>query len=124
MHLCMWTRAIFLALCFTGGFSLSALADQCAYINKAQALAAVSRLNLGQTVYQFCQPCGDRQPEPLLIKTLSMGTTGYKDFWEVQINGSGIDLAYTFVNAGIKDQKVNLAAVAGCPALDVSTTLP
>lgn len=132
MRLYTWIKAVFLALCFSAMFNLSALADQCAYIDKAQALAAISRLNLGQTVYQFCQPCGDslrpafgqRQPKPLPIKTLSAGTTGYQDFWEVKINGSNIDLAYTFIDAGIKDQKINLAAVVGCPAVDVSTTLP
>lgn len=105
-------------------FNPLALADQCAYIDKAKALAATSRLNLGQTVYQFCQPCGDLQPKPLFIKTLSAGTTGYEDFWEVKVNDSNIDLAYTFVDAGIKNQKINLAAVVGCPAVDVSTVLP
>lgn len=120
----IWTRAIFLAFCFTSTSTLSALADQCAYVGKQQALAAASRLELGQTVYQYCQPCGDRQPKALPIKTLSVGTTGYEDYWEVRVNGLGIDLAYTFVDAGIKNQKINLAAVTGCPAVDVSTTLP
>lgn len=124
MRLCMWTRAVFLGLCSIPIVNLSALADQCAYVDKTKAIAAISRLNLGQTVYQFCQPCGDLQPKPLSINTLSAGTTGYQDFWEVKVNSSTIDLAYTFTDAGIQKQKVNLAAVVGCPAVDVSTVLP
>lgn len=124
MKLLRWMKVVFLAVCFALVVNLPAIADQCAYVDKQQALAAVSRLNPGQMVYEYCQPCGDRRPKPLPIEALSASTTGYEDYWEVKINNSGIDLAYTFVDAGINNQKVNLAAVVGCPAVDVSTILP
>jgi hypothetical protein len=124
VRLRIWIKAVFLAFCFTFIFNLSALADQCAYISKEQALAAVSRLSLNQTIYEYCQPCGDCRPKFFPIEVLSTGTTSYEDFWEVRVNGSNVDLAYTFIDAGIKDQKINLAAVVGCPAADVSITLP
>ena len=115
---------IFLSLCLTFGLSSAALADQCSYITKEQSIKAIARLNLGQTIYQYCEPCGDRIPTPLSIKELSATTTGYEDYWEVKVNNSNIDLAYTFIDAGINNQKINLAAAVGCPASNVSIVLP
>lgn len=124
MKTCLWLNPLFLSLCLILGIGSKALADQCAYITKEQSLAAVDRLKVGQTIYQFCQPCGDKIPTPISIKDLSAGTTGYQNYWEVRVNGANIDLAYTFVDAGIANQKVNLASVVGCPASDVSVVLP
>ncbi len=119
-----WLNPIFLSLCLTLILGSEALADQCEYITKEQSLTAIARLKVGQTIYQFCEPCGDKLPTPISIKQLSAGTTGYEDYWEVKVNGSNIDLAYTFINAGIANQRVNLAAVVGCPASNVSVVLP
>ncbi len=119
-----WLNPIFLSFCLTLGFGSEALADQCEYITKEQSLTAIARLKVGQTIYQFCEPCGDKLPTPIPIKQLSAETTGYEDYWEVKVNGSNIDLAYTFINAGIANQRVNLAAVVGCPASNVSVVLP
>lgn len=115
---------IFLSLCLTFGLSSAALADQCSYITKEQSLKAIARLNVGQTIYEFCEPCGDKIPTALSIKELSAGTVGYENYWGVNVNGSNIDLAYTFIDAGINNQKINLAAVVGCPAASVSVILP
>lgn len=114
----------FLALCFTLVPSLSALVDQCAYVNKAQALAAVYRLNPSQPFMSFACLVAIGNLKPCQLKPCLQVTTGYKDFWEVKVNDSGIDLAYTFLDAGIKNQKINLAAVVGCPAVEVSPLLP
>lgn len=101
-----------------------ALADQCAYITKAQALTAVFRLNAGQTIYQLCEPCGETAATPVAIESLAISTVGYQDFWQVKINEEGIDLAYVFVESGIDNRLINLAAIAGCPATKVSPILP
>ena len=119
-----WLNPTFLSLCITCGLSSAALADQCAYITKEQSLAAIARLNLGNTIYQFCEPCGDIKPTPVSIQELSATSTGYEDYWEVKVNGSNIDLAYTFIDARINNRKINLAAVVGCPASNVNVILP
>lgn len=103
---------------------LPALADQCSYITKEQALISLSRLNVGQTLYLFCEPCGDKNPKSTVIKSLSTETVGYQDYWQVKVNQQGIDLAYTFVESGINNYLLNLAAIAGCPATGVSPILP
>ena len=105
-------------------FSLPVLADQCSYISKEQALTSLSRLNVGQTLYLFCEPCGEKFPTSTVIESLSTATVGYQDFWQVKVNKKGIDLAYTFVESGIDNYLLNLAAIAGCPAKEVSPVLP
>ena len=105
-------------------FSLPVLADQCSYITKNQASISLSKLDLGQTIYLFCEPCGEKFPRPTTIESLGITTVGYRDFWQVQVNNKGIDLAYTFVESGIDNYLFNLAGLAGCPAQDVSPVLP
>lgn len=113
-----------LTFSFTLLFALPALADQCSYISKEQALLAASRLNVGQRVYYLCEPCGEEEPRQVAIESLSAGTVDYEDYWQVQINDEGIDLAYVFIESGIGEQPINLAAASGCPASQVSTVLP
>ena len=49
-----------------------------------------------------------------------MGTVGYQNFWQLSINNQGIDLAYTYIPSTVKQKTINLAALAGCTAQDVS----
>ena len=104
-------------------FCFPALADQCSYITKEQGLNALSRLDLNQTIYLLCEPCGETTPEPLTIETLSMETVNYQDFWQIKANDRGIDLAYVFIDSGIEGNLINLAAISDCEATSVSPIL-
>jgi hypothetical protein len=104
--------------------TLPALADQCAYVTKEEALSAVSHIDLGDTIYELCEPCGDTQPTAVEVRSLAVRTVDYEDFWEVAINNNGIDLAYVFVESKIDSPPINLAAVSGCSANDISPVLP
>lgn len=117
-------KIISLTLITTLSINLPAYADQCAYITKEQALRAVSLLNLKQTIYLLCEPCGETIPQPMTINSISVGTVDYENFWQVSINGKGIDLAYTFIPSGVEKKNINLAAIAGCSASDVSPFIP
>lgn len=108
-------------LSFFGAYP--ALADQCAYISKEQALIAISRLNLGDTIYLFCEPCQENRPQRTVIQSLSVETVDYQDYWQVNINNEGIDLAYVFIPAQVDNHFINLAATTGCPASNVSPVL-
>jgi hypothetical protein len=105
-------------------FSAPVLADQCAYITKEQALIAISRLNIGDMIYLFCEPCGEKYPQPVRIQSLSVEKVDYQNYWQVNINNQAIDLAYVFIPAEIDHNFVNLAAIAACPASGVSPVLP
>lgn len=112
-----YTLGYYALLCFP------ALADQCSYISKKQAIKAISRLELNQTIYSLCEPCGDKEPQPMKIETLATETVDYEDFWQIKVNNGGIDLAYVFVDSGVDNYFVNLAATSNCPATKVSPVL-
>ena len=112
------------ALSYTAIFTLPAIADQCSYLTKERALTAMARLNIGDTIYQLCEPCGEKTTQPTSIQNLSLEKVDFEDYWQVKINGEGIDLAYVFVDSGIENNFVNLAAIADCPAQQVSPLLP
>lgn len=123
----MTIKKLFNVVSLGFGFTLvgsAVYADQCAYTSKQQAIAAVSRLEEGQTIYQLCEPCGDTIPKALKINAVSAGTVGYQSYWGVQVNNSNIDLAYTYIDDNNnKNRKVNLANLASCPASDVSSSI-
>ena len=52
-----------------------ALADQCSYVTKEQAIRAISRLNLNQTIYKLCEPCGEKTPQPTMSQQLTLDLT-------------------------------------------------
>ncbi|MDJ0659349.1 MAG: hypothetical protein QNJ42_07630 [Crocosphaera sp.] len=113
-------KIISLALTITLFLTQIAYGDQCSYVDKEQALKAASFLKLNQLIYLFCEPCGETIPQPATIQSISVGTAGYQNFWQLSINNQGVDLAYTYVPSSLGEKSINLAALAGCPAQDVS----
>jgi hypothetical protein len=102
-------------LVWAGGFITPARADQCAWVGKSQAIAALNYLSIGQTIYNFCELCGDKVPKPILINKLAVANTPDGKLWQVSVNNENIDLAYTYVRYEPKYQ-VNLAILTKCPA--------
>ena len=109
--------------CFIA-LAVPALADQCSYISKEQAINAIARLEIEDKIYFLCEPCGEEMPELATINNLSMNKVDYQDYWQIEVNDKGIDLAYVFVNSGVENNFINLAAIADCPAVEVSPVLP
>jgi hypothetical protein len=116
---------------FSIGLSLilapAAYADQCAYLNKDRAIAAFQRLNIGQNIYELCEPCGEKVPKTVAIKSTAIQALPSPGNWQILVNGKGLDLAYTFVDysrgSNTSRSRVNLAMLANCPASDVSLEL-
>lgn len=77
-------------------FTLTAFADQAAYITKDQAERAVALLQGKTQIKHHCAPCDDKSIRTEEIETIEAAPAGYEDFWEVKINGEGIDLAYVY----------------------------
>ena len=114
--------------------AISARADQCALIPKQQALAAMSRLEPGEIIYSLCELCGEKQPQPVVIKKIELANDISSKLWRITINNREIDLAYTYVRANeLTDRRsrskinnnsqINLSIIAKCPATDFTPIL-
>ena len=113
-----------------------ASADQFAYLDIRQAMAALDALDrTPREVRAFCAPCGDAQAAAIEVRDLGIARVWddrgsarpYADgdgrtYWEVEINGEGIDLAYVYVRTPAGWE--NLALTLGLDATDVPRTLP
>jgi MYXO-CTERM domain-containing protein len=98
-----------------------ASADQCAWISKQHAEDALALIDVGSPIVFFCEPCGETRPAEVQV-TRAQTARVNDGYWEVSVNGQGIDLAYTFVPNG--DGKwVNLSKMVDCPSSGVSCML-
>lgn len=99
----------------------SASADQCAFVSKAEADDAAALIDVGSTIVEFCQPCGDA-PSSVKVTSVTKAETGFEGTWEVSVNGHGIDLAYTFIENG-DGNYVNLSKMVDCTSEGVACML-
>lgn len=149
----MMTRLIS-ALCFLLISATSVFADQCAWLpSYAQAVNASMFLKEGETIYDYCAPCGDMVATPVVIKQLKVrkvpiepphselrDATEYKTVAFLlrppsrnESQGDGTDFYEVAVNdKGIDLAYIyipfeggyrNLATLVGCPCVDVPTVL-
>lgn len=107
--------AIFLAV--------ATLADQAAYITKEQAEKAAAFLKGQKQIRHYCAPCDDKGDRVEEITSVEAADANYQNFWEVKVNGKGIDLTYVYFQN--KDGKwKNLAKEIGVKVKDVPKDLP
>jgi hypothetical protein len=106
--------AIFLLI-----LSLNSFADQCQLISKESAAKAVKLIAISKKnadgILSLCQNCGESTPTEVRINSVSIAASGVTEApAEVQLNGAGIDLAYTYVNIS-SGTWVNLGMLSNCP---------
>ncbi len=120
------SNLLFASLALTVG--TTALADQCAYVKKAQAESFAKSVSVGETLYELCELCG-QSTETGTPKALNVTSIGYTpvagtDYFEVQVNGRGIDLAYTYKKTAELERNnivlVNAALLVACPTQGVT----
>lgn len=91
----MRTRAV-LASLVIAIIAVAAYADQAAFITQAQAEKAAAFLTGKMQIRHYCAPCDDKDDRVEDIKNVVAEPAGYQDYWEVKVNGEGIDLAYVY----------------------------
>jgi len=89
-------KKILAALCLALMLSIIAVADQASYITRQQATKAAAFLKDKKQIKHFCAPCDDNHVKTEDITTVEAAPVGYKDYWGVNVNGEGIDLAYIY----------------------------
>ena len=99
-------------------------ADQAAYVTKKQAEAAAVFLKDKKQIRHYCAPCDDKGDRVEDINTIDATVVDEdKGYWEVKVNGVGIDLAYVYFET--KDGKwKNLAKELDIKVKDVPKYLP
>ncbi len=95
-------------------FALSprAFADQCAWVTRPVADKAAALLRTGETLQEICRPCGDTKAKPLVIANAVVARATDPKYYEVRVNGRGLDLAYVFVRN--KSDWLNLGLTVKC----------
>lgn len=113
----------------------AASADQFAYLDIRQAVAALDALDHApRTVQAFCAPCGDARATAIEVHDMGIARVWddrgsarpYADgegrtYWEIELDGKGIDLAYVYVQT--RSGWENLALKLGLDAAGVPRTL-
>lgn len=100
----------------------SAYADQAAYLSKKTALKAAALIKINDEVRYYCKPCGDMDFRKVYINSNEVVHTGHQEYYEVKLNGKGIDLAYTYI---FHDRAwINLAMYLKIKVKDVPEYLP
>ncbi len=105
-------------------FTITALADQAAYITQAQAQKAAAFLKDKKQIRHYCKPCDDKGDRVEDISTVeAVAVADSKPYWEVLVNGKGIDLAYVYYQENDGKWK-NLAKKMKIKVDDVPKSLP
>ena len=103
-------------------FSIAAYADQAAYITRTQAEKAAAFLKDQTQIRHYCAPCDEKGDRVEHISTVEAVDANYRGYWEVKVNGEGIDLAYVYFRT--KDGKwKNLAKEMDVKVRDVPKEL-
>ena len=96
-------------------------ADQAAWNSKKDADAGAALIHVGQEIRDYCAPCGETA---YTARSVSNVTVGQPDpqYWEVRVNGRGVDLAYEYVR--IDGRWKNVAMAIGLQVTGVPPELP
>lgn len=77
-------------------FWVPALADQAAWVTRADAAKALEILARHEVIKHYCAPCGDKEAVDERVRSIGIFPIEGENYWEVQVNGKGVDLAYIY----------------------------
>lgn len=114
---------IFAILAILAAMSVAVFADQAAYVTRAEAERALSKMKDVKQIKHYCAPCDDKSVRTEDVNTIEIAPTEDGKYWEVKVNGEGIDLAYVYYQAK-KGKWKNAAKEAKIEVSDVPDELP
>ena len=101
--------------------SVLAHADQAAWIAKKDADAGAAVIVVGHEIRDYCAPCGDRGYTSRQVASVTVGQPD-PSYWQVRVNGRGVDLAYEYVL--VNGHWRNVAMLVGLSVVQVPAELP
>jgi hypothetical protein len=72
------------------------LADQAAWVSRAEAARALEELASAESVKHYCAPCGDKVVRSEIVESIGLFKVQGENYWEIRVNGKGVDLAYVY----------------------------
>lgn len=97
-------------------------ADQFAYIRPEVAERAVALLSRHDYLLELCEPCGETRGEVHVVTRVESADVNYEGFYEVRVNGRGVDLAYIYFR--VDNAWKNAAIALGLEPSGVSGEIP
>jgi len=97
------------------------MADQAAWITKEQAGRGAALIRKSGVIKHYCEPCGDSFYRTEYVST-SVAVKAGDPYYEVRVNGKGVDLAYVYLLSG--DRWVNAAMLLDIEVTGVPENLP
>lgn len=117
-------KKFFAIICLSTLLAVSAFADQAAYVTQKQAEKAAAFLKDKKEIRHYCAPCDDKGDKTEAVSTVdAVVADASKGYWEVKVNGEGVDLAYVYFRTKNGKWK-NLAKEIGVKVSDVPKYLP
>jgi len=102
------------------------MADQAAWITKEQAGRGAALIRKSGVIKHYCEPCGDSFYRTEYVSTSvavkAVGSDAGDPYYEVRVNGKGVDLAYVYLLSG--DRWVNAAMLLDIEVTGVPENLP
>lgn len=96
-------------------------ADQAAWISRVEAARAMKALAEATAIKHHCAPCNEQTIEDEAVQSIGIFRVEGQNFWEIRVNGKGIDLAYVYFQK--KGKWVNAAMQAKIKVSDVPKAL-
>ena len=96
---------------------------QCKFLPKEKARSAIRLIQKLQkedkipVLDLYCESCRDTTPKPIVIDIVRADPFQVKGYLAVKVNGSNLDLAYTYIKGE------NLAQIVGCKTKNISRFL-
>lgn len=116
-------RLVPLILAATTCLAWPAWADQCAWVGKEEVTVAFDLIKRGMIVLPYCEPCGDKRPDPPVHVLTTEIRQQDKHLYSLVINGQEVDLAYLYLQLS-DGSYFNVAKLVGCPVEGVTTAFP
>lgn len=113
---------IIATLLILGFTTIPAYADQAAWVSRAEAAKALRILAEYGSIKHYCAPCDSEEVRDEVINDIGMFSVEGGKYWEIRVNGKGIDLAYVYFPKK-QNQWVNAAMQAKIKVSDVPKKL-
>ncbi len=109
------------SLVVLGFSSVPAFADQAAWVSRAEAARAMKVLAEATAIKHHCAPCSDKSIKDETVENIGIFRVEGQNYWEIRVNGEGVDLAYVYFQKNGK--WVNAAMQAKIKVSDVPKKL-